>query len=110
VPSDIITWQIKEPDTDVFVGEHLTTTSVIEEYFDAVLLILNNGGELTNCGAVSEDDGLPRDNGLERYWEYEIDEPTEGLCADVKTANPAATYHMVGVKNGAALVTNPGVS
>ena len=110
VPSDIITWQIKEPTADTFVGEHLTTTSVIEEYFDAVLLILNNGGELTNCGAVSEDDGLPRDNGLERYWEYEIDEPTEGLCADVKTANPAATYHMVGVKNGAALVTNPGVS
>jgi hypothetical protein len=108
---DIDFWKITQNGGTAFSAEHTASTSIEDPFFDAVLLVLNDAGGTGNlivCGTF----GTPvlTDNGINRFWTYGIARPAAtSQCGLVQTANPAATYHAVGVSGDALLVAANGV-
>ncbi len=100
---DLITWRIFTDATSYF-AEHMAPTSIEDPFFDYAALVLNDAGTIKICG-VYPDPGLT-DNGVNRFWTYNQLIPLAGtLCGDAKTLNAAATYHVVGVLDNAALIS-----
>ncbi|NNM07053.1 MAG: hypothetical protein HKO65_18315 [Gemmatimonadetes bacterium] len=111
---DIDFWKTMQNGATAFSAEHTASTSIEDPFFDAVVLVLNDApvppgtGALVICGAF----GAPvlTDNGLNRFWTYGIARPAlTSQCGMLQTANPAATYHAVGVSGDALLVSAIGV-
>jgi hypothetical protein len=93
------------------VAEHMTTKSIVAPFFDKVFLVLNDGaGNIYTCGQM---DVLTRtDEGVNRYYRYTISATEQKNLADACTPTAAGTYtyHAIGLKGAAALLTDPAVS
>jgi hypothetical protein len=93
-----------------YIAQHTGNSSIDAWIFDQVLLVLNDGGEIHVCGATTS--YAYTDNGINRFYRYSFPYPeTDDICG-----NPPedASFHAVGVKGNALLVTlenavpNPG--
>jgi hypothetical protein len=83
---------------------HAATTSIDSPFFDAVLLVHNDGAtpvNITICGAFPAP--VETDNGVNRFYTYSwVDADVTGTpCEDLV----GGTYHAVGVSGSALLVT-----
>jgi hypothetical protein len=88
-------------------AQHTASTSIEDPFFTSVLLVLNDAGTLLVCGAFPAP--VLTDNGINRFWTSTLAYPATGTqCNLAKTANPAATYHAVGVY-GNALLASQGI-
>lgn len=92
------------PPSQFMNGEHKASTSIVIPYFDQVYLARNVGGVIVVCAQLPAP--TLSDNGINRFWTYSMQEPGTGVCAD---AGGGTTWHMVGVKSGAALLTTTGI-
>lgn len=93
-----------------FVAQHIGPNSMVNPFFDAVVLVWNNAGVLTVCGVMS--DLTQADQGFNRFYQYRLPTDYEFFagCEDVTVG----TWHaagVVGTTDGAALlVTDAAVS
>jgi hypothetical protein len=101
---DLIGWRVFNLTATTVQAEHKASTSITEPYFDAVVLVKNDGVNAIVCGAFAAP--VLTDNGLNRFWTYTASLPT-ALAAPWCAV--AGTWHAVGVKAGAGLVTLPGI-
>lgn len=106
--ADLIAWRVID-NGSTLTAEHKASTSIEDPYFDSVLLVVNDGGTAVVCGAFPS--GNPpvnpalTDNGFFRFWSYTITQPAAGTPCGDAIGNVGATWHAVGVKDAAALVT-----
>jgi hypothetical protein len=73
-------------------------TSIEVPFFENVALVNNVAGEIYICGIMDFIDDT--DNGVDRFFNYSFSIPTGSLCDGL-----AGTWHAVGIKEDAALVT-----
>lgn len=80
---------------------HGASTSIDEPFFDAVLLVENNGGIVSICGVYGSP--VETDNGVNRFYTYSFDPAdfTDTQCDD----GNIGTLHAVGVSGSSLLVT-----
>jgi hypothetical protein len=85
----------------MYRGQQTGDSSLDAWVFDLVLLVLNDGGEIHVCGATTS--YVYTDNGINRFYTYSFPYPTgEDICG---VPPVGSTFHMVGVKGNALLVT-----
>ena len=103
--ADIITWKIINTVGSTVVVEHKASTSITAPYFDFVYLARADVGATTLVICSTFPNSPPTnpaltDNGINRFWTYTISKPTgTAPCA------AGGSWYAVGVKAGAALVT-----
>jgi hypothetical protein len=75
-------------------------TSIEVPFFDAVALVNNNALEITICGFFTYTG--TNDTGFDRFFNYAATVPTGSVCDGA-----LGTWHAVGIKGAAALVSLP---
>jgi len=100
----IVTWTLDFNDVDsVFVAEHKALTSQVEPFFDSVVLAYEVDGHMMFCDETTA--YTPDDNGVNRFYTYTFDVPTDGRCAAPTAEGEHKDYYAIGVSGDALLVS-----
>jgi hypothetical protein len=100
--ADIIFWRIRTPTSSTLQAEQKSSTSSGVAAFSSVLLgrVDAGGTQLVVC-SISSASPTRTDNGLNRFWTWNLAKPVSGPCATVATG----LWFVIGIKNGAGLAT-----
>ncbi len=102
--AEITSWAVTL-NGSTYEAVHQTNTSVTAPFFDAVVLVVNDGaGRIYVCGGTFTYAGST-DNGIDRFYNYTKAAPAAGTrCGDL-IAGGGVTVHAVGVEGSALLAT-----
>ncbi|NOT08685.1 MAG: hypothetical protein HOP28_10830 [Gemmatimonadales bacterium] len=101
--ADIVSWKIRTPTTltTVLVEQKGNTSGALPAFSTVVLGRMDPSGTQLLICQISSAPPASTDNGVFRFWTWNLTKPGSGPCTEPGTGN----WFAIGLRNGAGLVT-----